>query len=140
MLKDIEFRKVEQFVIGIIPRAETPPSKLAPEIDLWDCYVVNLYEKPLKNVLISSYGYGTINEEKRKTSHLRHFFERIEPKQAALLEPIPTNLFDLTNQFWVSFTLNNHIYDKKYVFVKGSIDRNYFTKIPILDKLGVMIQ
>jgi len=32
------------------------------------------------------------------------------------------------------------MYDKKYVFVKGSIDEMHFTTIPFLDRKGVMIK
>jgi len=32
------------------------------------------------------------------------------------------------------------MYDKKYVFVKGSIDKMNFTTIPYIEKMGVMIK
>ena len=56
------------------------------------------------------------------------------------IEPIQTELFELTNEYWVSFMYNGHMYDKKYVFVKGSIDEMHFTTIPHLDRKGVMIK
>jgi len=40
----------------------------------------------------------------------------------------------------VSFTFDDYMYDKKYVFVKGSITKDNFTKIPMLDRKGVMIR
>jgi hypothetical protein len=81
-----------------------------------------------------------LNGDIVKTSVLRHFFEEIQPFSALMIEPIQTKLFDITNEYWVSFTLDNYMYDKKYVFVQGSISRENFTTIPFLGKKGVMIR
>ena len=75
-----------------------------------------------------------------RTTTLRHFFEEIGPRQAVTVEPIQTKLFAITNEYWVSFNFDEHMYDKKYVFVKGSITNDNFTKVPVLDRRGVMIK
>ena len=75
-----------------------------------------------------------------KTTVLRHFFEEIGPQSYVQIEPIQVKLFQLTNEYWVSFVFDEYMYDKKYVFVKGSINESHFTTIPILDKKGVMIR
>ena len=130
MKSDIPQLKVEGLAIAIVPK----------DGDLWDSYILNLKEQPINNVLINSKGYGELNGEAMKTSILRHFFERLEPNSATKIEPIQTKLFALTNEYWVSFNYDGHMYDKKYVFVKGSINEPYFTKIPFIEKQGVMIK
>jgi hypothetical protein len=56
------------------------------------------------------------------------------------IEPIHTSLFNLAHEFWVSFTSDNYLYDKRYVFVPGSLEESNFTEIPFLGRPGVMIR
>ena len=135
MKKDIPDLKVEDLAIVIAPRDEFI------EEELWDTFIVNLKDEPIKNVMVSSRGYGENEDgEKMKTTTLRHFFEEISPLAIMQIEPIPVSLFNLTNEYWVSFTYNGHMYDKKYIFVVGAIDKAHFTPIPFLNKKGVMIR
>ena len=137
MKKDIPQPKVSHLAIAVVPR----PRPLVPEeIELWDCYLINLREEPIQNVLISSKGYGEVDGERLSTTTLRHFFEEIPPRSVHKIEPIQTKLFNITNEYWVSFNHGDHMYDKKYVFVKGSITDENFTKVPLVEKRGVMIK
>ena len=133
MLKDIPHLKVEQLALAIVPRPDETE-------ELWDAFIINLKNDPIKSVFVNSRGYGNINGEKMRTTTLRHFFEELGPQQVAQIEPIQTRLFDIANEYWVSFMYQGHMYDKKYVFVKGSIDEMNFTTIPLLDCKGVMIK
>jgi hypothetical protein len=136
MKKDIPDLKVEDMAICIAPREDT-----AVDEELWDTYIINFKKEPIQNVLISSRGYGeNAQGEKIKSSTLRHFFDEIKGETLCQIEPIPTNLFGITNEYWVSFTYKGHMYDKRYVFVVGSIDEAHFTHIPFLDRKGVMIK
>jgi len=130
MKKDIPQLKVQDLAIAMVPQDE----------ELWDSYVINLKDEPIKNVLINSRGYGEQEGEVIKTTVLRHFFEEIGPLQILKIEPIPVNLFHLTNEYWVSFNYQGHMYDKKYVFVPGSLNPVNFTLIPFLNERGVMIR
>lgn len=132
MKKDIPNHKVQDLAIAVVPPIE--------DGDLWDVYIMNLKEEPINNVLINSKGYGELEGEKIETTTLRHFFEQIGPLQIEKIEPIQTRLFDIANEYWVSFQYDGYMYDKKYVFVKGSISKINFTVIPFLNKKGVMIR
>jgi hypothetical protein len=136
MKKDIPNYKVEDIAIAIVPREDNE----LDEVALWDTYIINLKEDAIKNVLVSTYGYGERDGERVHTSRLRHFFVGINGLEILPIEPLQTSLFDLANEFWVSFQYNGHMYDKKYVFVKGSIDAMHFTPIPFIGKMGVMIR
>ena len=146
MKKDIPQPKVTHLAIAVVPRPAPlddlgqPIPPVADEVELWDCFLLNLRDAPITNVLISSRGYGQIDGEKKSTTILRHFFEELAPETAYKIEPIQTTLFDLTNEYWVSFNYDAHMYDKKYVFVKGSIAEEYFTKVPIVGRKGVLIK
>lgn len=136
MKKDIPSYKVEDLIVAVVPRKyEDPHSD-----ELWDVFVVNLKQHPIQNVLINSRGYGKIGGERRSTSVLRHFYETIAPQAFVKVEPIQTSLFDFTNEYWISFVFEDYMYDKKYVFVRGSIHEDNFTVIPLIELKGVMIR
>ncbi len=135
MMKDIPNLKVEDIAIAVVPRAE---DSLAEE--LWDTYLLNLKEEPIQNVLVNSRGYGELDGEKLKTTILRHFFEEIAPLSVVKIEPIQIKLFGITNEYWVSFVYDDYMYDKKYIFVSGSISEEHFTTIPFIGRKGVMIR
>ena len=132
MMSDIPNLKVKDVAVAIVPREG--------DDHLWDTYIINMKDHNIKNVLINSRGYGEHKGDKVKTTILRHFFEIINPKSILKIEPIQVKLFGLTNEYWVSFSHAGHIYDKKYVFVRGSIDATNFTSIPFLDKKGLLIR
>jgi len=134
MKKDIPIQKVEDIAIAMIPKNYEDPFS-----DFWEVWLINIKENTIKSVLINSSGYGENQEGKVETSKLRYFYEEIPGIQAVMVELIDPQLFDLTNQYWVSFSLDGYLHDKKYVFVRGSFDPTYFTNIPIVEKKGIMI-
>ncbi|HHM21641.1 MAG TPA: hypothetical protein ENJ20_06415 [Bacteroidetes bacterium] len=136
MKKDIPQYKVADLAIAIVPREDNG----IQDEELWDVFVLNMKKAPIENVLVNSRGYGEVEGEALRTTILRHFFNEIGPQSAILLEPIHTKLFDIANEFWISFSYDGYMYDKKYVFVRGSISEENFTYIPMLDKKGVMIR
>lgn len=134
MLKDIPQPKVEDLAIAIVPPANDTTN------DLWEVKIINLYEAPILSVLITAKGYGEVSGEKAKTTTLRYFIDEISPLSISEVELIQPSVFNFTNEYWVSFSLGNHLYDKKYVFVKGSISPDNFTTIPFFDRKGIMIR
>lgn len=134
MIKDIPQPKVEEVALAIVPPETDPDS------DLWEVYILNLKDEPIENVLIAAKGYGEMEGKKRRTTTLRHFFPAIGAREGLKIEPITPDVFDLANEYWISFTYEGHMYDKKYVFVKGSIDERYFTTVPLINCQGVMIR
>lgn len=136
MKKDIPILKVEDLAIAIVPRLETEEDHEY----FWDTYLINLKDEAIFSVLVNSRGYGEIEGEQRKTSTLRYFWETIGPLEIVKIEPVPKNVLDLANEYWVSFSFNEYLYDKKYVFVPGSLDQMNFTEIPFLNRKGVMIR
>ncbi len=137
MKKDIPQLKVEDIAIAIVPRTDQEDAK---DEELWDTYLINLKEAPIKSVLINTRGYGELNGSETKTSSLRYFFDEIGPLEYVKIEAILVKVFELTNEYWVSFQYDNYLYDKKYVFVKGSINEINFTTIPFIGRKGVMIR
>jgi hypothetical protein len=107
----------------------------------YNVYLLNLREDIMEGIIIASKGYGTnpTTGEKVKTSTLRHSLEVLLPNEAAKVEPIMPDVFGLANEFWVSFWINDDMYDKKFVFVPGSIAEDNMKEIPVLGERGVLI-
>jgi hypothetical protein len=136
MKKDINIRKVEDLIVAIVPRQEGEEDH---EV-FWDAYLINLKEEPILSVLVNSTGYGEIEGEMRRTSTLRYFWETIGPMEVVKIEPVEQAVLQLANEYWISFSFEDYLYDKKYVFVPGSLESIHFTEIPFLNRKGVMIR
>ena len=106
----------------------------------WFVYLINFQDKPLENVLIASTGYGKKDGKQVKTSTLRYFYEQISPNSYTKVEPIIEDVFELANEYWVSFYQSDEIYDKKYVFLANTIEEQFFTQIPYIEKKGILIR
>lgn len=140
MIKDIPEFKVEDVAIAVVREDESIPIEGLNEEVEWSVYIINLKDKALGNVLITSEGYGDIDGEKRRTSTLRHFMETVPAKSFARIESIMENVFGLNNEYWISFYQNGDIYDKKYIFLAESITSDHLINIPLINKKGVMIK
>ncbi|MDQ3193318.1 MAG: hypothetical protein M3Q58_17175 [Bacteroidota bacterium] len=134
MKKDIPVYEVKDIAIAIVKEE----NELAQTI--WNVYMLNLKETQIEGVLVTSKGYGIVNDEKLLTSTLRHFLDKIAPMSYLKIEPIMEDVFGLTNEFWVSFYHNKILYDKKYIFLAESITQENLITVPLINKPGVMIK
>ncbi len=134
MKKDIEHPEVEDIAVAVVKQT----NELGEED--WYAYFLNLKNVMVHHVLVTSRGYGMLDNEEIKTSTLRHFLEDVPPMSAMKIELLMDNVFGLSNEYWVSFYIGKTIYDKKYIFLPESIIEDNFTHIPVLETAGVMIK
>lgn len=132
MIKDIVFPEVEDIAVAIAQDYEG--------LDEYYVYLINLKAVDIKNVLVVSSGYGVVNEQQIKTSTLRHFFDEVKSKDYIKIEPIQKEVFGISNEFWVSFTLNGQMFDKQFIFLAETIVESNFVNIPLVEKKGVLIK
>lgn len=134
MRKDFDHPKVEHVGVAVIPEEDEEAGSN------WAVYLINTNESEIHNVLISSRGYGTEMEgkEQTKTSMLRHHFDKVASNDFVKVELLMDNLIPLHNEYWVSYYIGKQIYDKKFIFTAGSIDKQYFTNIPVIEKRGIL--
>ncbi len=132
MIKDIVFPEVEDVAVAVVQEVEG--------LDEYNVYLINLKFVDIKNVLVTSTGYGLINEEQRKTSTLRHYFEVIKQHDFMIIEPITKEVFGLSNEYWISFMMNGQLLDKKFVFLPETIVESNFVNVPVINKRGVLIK
>ncbi len=128
------------------PKAENVKMVVVPETNEEGgiqhyVYLLNLRDDIMEGIIIASKGYGEdLNTgEKIKTSTLRHSLEVLLPNEAAKIEPIMEEVFGLTNEYWVSFWIEDVLYDKKFIFLPETIDKKNFIEIPKLGGKGIMV-
>lgn len=106
----------------------------------WSVHVINNKNENIEGVLVSSRGYGSLENDTRKTATFRHFLDTIETKSSKKVEPISEEVFGLNNEYWLSFFLNGKLYDKKYIFLAETIKDEHLISLPMLDTKGVLIK
>lgn len=109
---------------------------------IYNVYLINLRDDIMEGIIITSKGYGenTQTGEKIKTSMLRHCLEVLLPNEAAKIEPIMEDLFGLANEYWLSFWADDVMYDKKFIFLPGTISEENMIDIPQIGAKGVLIK
>ena len=133
MKKDIPFLPVE----GVSMAVAQEKNEVGETI--WNVYLLNRNMYNLKNILISSKGYGSNGEgEVQKTSILRHHIPELEAGEVALVEMIDPSVFHLYNEYWVSYFVNDQVFDKKFIFVPESIIEENLIFIPQLSLKGIL--
>jgi hypothetical protein len=127
MKRDIDFPKVEGVQVAVVRKE-----------DGWYVYLINKNTFIIENVLVTSRGYGIVEQERRETSVLRHRLGNVVSEASILIEPIDPEVFILNNEYWISYYVGNQIFDKKFIFIQGSIIEENFTSIPELQLKGVL--
>jgi hypothetical protein len=133
MLKDIDEPEFDGVGIAVVNETNEKDEWV------WNVYLINFNNETLTGVLVSSKGYGIIDNERRESSMLRHFLDTIEPLSYLKIEPIIEDIFILNNEYWLSFYLNGKIYDRKFVFIENTITKERLQHINIIDKNGILL-
>lgn len=124
MKKDIPFLPVEGIQVVVARKLNE-----VNEFD-WQVFLINRNSVPIHTVFVTSQGYGAKSDAPQKTSTLRHFFTKIEPGAHEVVETIMPDVFHLNNEFWVSYFIDNQIFDKKFIRFGGPICSRQYCRKP----------
>ena len=129
MKKDIEIPVVKDVYIALVH--EWNDEFLSTE---WNAYILNDGSTPIALVFVVSKGYhGDL-----KTATMRHSMEALGAKSYEKLEFVQKEVLDLTNEFYVTYYLKGKLYEKRFIFKKGSVTEQNLTQIPLLQRDGVL--
>lgn len=128
MRKDIEIPKVEN--VHIVAVNEWDKDFTGQQ---WNVYLVNNREDEISTVLVLSRG----KSEDTKTSTLRHGLGNLQPKSAAKVELITTEVLGFTNEYLLTFFAENKLFERKFIFEPNSISEENVVEIPLLESEGV---
>lgn len=106
--------------------------------DDWSIYLINNYGQQLHDTMVVSKGYGEDSGKKVKTSTLRHNLGTVEANGFSAIERLDPALFHLTHEFWLTFYIEGHIFDKKFIFKAGTLSKENLSYIKELGKEGIL--
>ena len=128
MKKDIEFLENQDVLMAVAPS----------EFEQWDVFIINKGSMAIKNLLVASSGYGFDDAgEKITTSTLRHFYDELKPNTFQAIEKIDPSVFHLNNEYWISYWIDERLYDRRFLFVPDSISASNCIFVRILEREAV---
>jgi len=133
MLKDIEQIELPTIAIAAI---QEPNDQ---EELVWNVYFINYSAIELSGVLVSSKGWGMIDNEEKETSVLRHFLDKVEAMSYVKVEAIQEDVFVLYNQYWLSAYANNQMIDYKFIFEPNSISSENAELVSLINQKGIIL-
>ncbi|MDQ7916154.1 hypothetical protein RBU60_01090 [Mesonia sp. MT50] len=131
MKKDIKITPVE----GVYVAAVLEYNKDF-QMDDWNVYVINENLYPIETVLIVSKGF----EGKKITTTFRHNLKLLPAKSYAKVELLQPDLFEINNEFSVSFFSEKGFLHHNFLFPKRSIDEANRKELPIMKEKGILAQ
>jgi hypothetical protein len=137
MRKDIQVPKVENIAVAVVQELNEEKT-----VNIYNVYFINLTESVVENVLVTSKGYGENKStgEQIKTSILRHNIGVLRPDSFTKIEPIMEDVFTINNEYWVSFFIDEKMFDKKFIFLADTIQESDFVDVPVINKKGVILK
>lgn len=131
MKKHIQIPKVEKLHLAIIQEY----NKLF-KINDYYAYLINEKEVEIEMVLIVSKGFDGTKE----TSKMHHKIEKLPAKSIAKIELIQEEVFQLNNEFKVTFFENNKMFEKNFLIKKNTIKEGNFRMLKPWNKKGILIK
>ncbi len=135
MKKDITIPEVENVFLAAVQEWSDDFME-----KVWYVYLINDSDFYLDSVMVVSKAFGTLDGEMKKTSLLRHAFTQIAPVSVVKVEMVEKSVLELNNEFMVTYFIENTLYDKKFTFVKNSINETNVEEVPILFVDGVIVR
>lgn len=104
-------------------------------------YLLNDRRDIMEGIIVTSVGFGENlhSGEAIKTATLRHSLEVLLPEEYAKIELIVPEVFGLYNEYWVSFWIDEVLYDKKFLFLPNSIKVDEMALLPRFNKKGIIL-
>lgn len=104
-------------------------------------YLLNDRSDIMEGIIVTSVGFGENlhSGEAIKTATLRHSLEVLLPEEYAKIELIVPEVFGLYNEYWVSFWIDEVLYDKKFLFLPNSIKVDEMALLPRFNKKGIIL-
>ena len=133
MKKDIELPEVSNVFMAIVKEYNDEF-----QCEDWNAYIINNKEVDLEMVLIVSKGYD--EDALTETAVLRHKIEKLPAQSFAKVELLQEDVLKLSNFFNVTFFEGSKMFDKKYLFEKGTIKEGSLRNVPMLNKRGILIK
>lgn len=131
MLRDIPIREVTEVGLALVPENDEEVG------ELWVAHIVNLKDYPLRNIIVNVKGGGEVDGNTKKTANVRYSIDEIGPLSSHKIEVLLPEVLTVSNQFWISFSLDNYLYDKKIIVPDDAREIMEMVGIPVLHCQGL---
>lgn len=129
MKKDIEIPEVTNVHIALVYEYNTDF-----KIKEWNAYILNDKNSAIELIFVVSKGFdGDI-----KTATMRHSMNGLEAKSFEKLEFVQDEVLLLNNEFFVTFYSDGILYEKRFIFKKGTVSEKNSINIPLLGTKGIL--
>lgn len=135
MRKDIEIPKIEGISLAALPEYNEDFQEKS-----WYIYLINTTHELLEMAIIVSKAFGIKNNQHVKTGIFRHAFKEIPPQSAVKIELLSDEVLDLSNEFAVTFFVQNKMYEKNFLFQPNRINESAMCDLPIIQKKGCLLK
>ena len=133
MKKDFQIPEVDNVFMAVVKEYNEEF-----QCEDWNAYIINNKNIDIEMVLIVSKGY---DEGKMiETSLMRHKIEKLPSNSFAKVELLEKSVLKLSNFFNVTFFEGSQMFDKKYLFEKGTIKEGNLRMVPMLNKRGILVK
>lgn len=129
MKKDIEISVAKDVHVAIIH--ELNDEFLSKD---WNAYIINGRSTPIEMVLVVSKGF----EGDRKTATMRYSIGSVGAKSSKRIETIQEEVLALNNEFFVTFFVEDKLYERRFVFPKNSVKQSAVKPVPIIKRDGIL--
>ncbi|EAR02949.1 hypothetical protein [Maribacter sp. HTCC2170] len=131
MKKDIEIPVVKDIHIAMVLEWNDEF-----KTDEWNAYLLNNGSNTIEMVFIVSKGH----DGETKTALMRHSMEALDAQSFQKIEFVQNEVLQLNNEFHLTYYVDGTLFEKKFLFPKGSVTEKALAKIPLLDKKGILAQ
>lgn len=133
MRKDIEIPTVEGVEIAAVLEWNEEFMQ-----NTWYAYLFNNTDKDMEAILIVSQASGIIDGQERATGSFRHAFPKLAPKESQKIELFDEAVFQLNNQFFLTYFTDAKLHDKAFTFLADTISEDKLIELKNSDKKGVL--
>jgi hypothetical protein len=135
MKKDIEVARVKHVYVAAIIEINEQLE------ETWNIHVINDLQIPIESVLVTSKGYEIENGKKfQRSTVLRHTIGDVKAKSSAVVEMISSEVFEIYNEYWLTFFQDGKLLEKKFTFGPFTIDKDFIEPLPTIDLKGIIVK
>lgn len=134
MKKDIHITEVtDVYIAAVLEKNEHNE-------DVWMVYLINDLGVMIEGVMVTSKGHDDLEGKKVRTAIMRHRIGNVPYKTAVKVELIDPQVFEIFNEYWVTFFQEGKLMEKKFTFGPYTIDQEFLEDIPVLPQKGILVK
>lgn len=134
MKKDIEIPEVKNvYIAAVLEQNEN-------EEDVWMVYLINDLAVMIEGAMITSKGHADMEGKDIRTASMRHRIGNVPYKTAVKVELIDSQVFEIFNEYWVTFFQEGTLMEKKFTFGPYTIDKAFVESLPVIGQKGILVK